>query len=407
MTRYKSPNSNFHHLFHLHMDAELLELGLFQLFRNLGKSMLSLALPFYLYTSLNYEIWQICTFYLVWQTLFAVVHPFVGWFIQHLGLKHSMAIMTITSSIFWLSIPIIMTGNFNQDLIHMVPFLAARAFGMVLFEISYDIFLTHHLNRERSGKIIAYLQIAILMAALLAPIVGAFLTTQYGISIASYAAVGFFLCGGIVLMFTPDEKIKVPYTPKKLAVDTIKNTPKALYTSQAAWVFQDAVLWIIWPLFLVLVVKNLLSMSILIGVSSLLSMIIAYSIGKKIDQKQKSTKSLLKKGALRGSLINLCRAASFFPLAVLSIDFFYKVNWQSIGVPHDNEIYKWLHEKDTYERSHIRWWIIETAYIIPFFIFIPLFYIFPEGPQWLFITLFLMAGLSLLGVSQVTKLNSK
>jgi len=244
MARFKAPNSNFHHLFHLHLDAELLEVGLFQLFRNLGKSMLTLALPFYLYSTLGYEIWQVCAFYAVWQIWFPLLHPCAGWFVSNWGLKHCMAFMTVSSSIFWMAIPFVLQGDWMTDTLWMIPFFALRAFGGILFEVSYDIFLSHHMNREARGSVLAWLQIAVLMAALLAPILGAWLTASFGILYASIAAVGFFLLAGAVLLLTPDEKTKVPYSPKKLVWDTIKNTPLPLYSSQAGWVFQDAILWV-------------------------------------------------------------------------------------------------------------------------------------------------------------------
>lgn len=405
MTRFKAPNGNFHQLFHMPMDAEMLEVGLYQLFRNLGKSMLTLAIPFYLYATLGYEIWQVCVFYLCWQVWFVVLHPFAGYFMQHWGLKHCMAAMTVSSSIFWLAIPFMVQGDFVNDIWRMTPFFALRALGYVLFEVSYDIFLTHHMNRQAQGKVLAYLQIAVLMAALLAPILGAFLAATFGLQAATWAAVGFLLVAGGILLLTPDEKIKVPYSPKKLAIDTIKKTPLALPLSQLAWVFQDGILWIIWPIFLALIVKDLLSMSLLVGVASFCAMVVAYIMGRKIDKKSQPPKDLLEGGSIRGTIINLCRAVSFSPVVVLIIDFGYKVNWQSITVPHDNEVYKWLHEKDTYERSHIRWWIVETCYLIPLLLATGLFYIFDNEPQWLFILLFLVSGVGLLGTSQVTKLN--
>lgn len=405
MALHKSPNSDFHHLFHLNVDVELLEVGLFQLFRNLGKSMLALALPFHLYVNLQYEIWEICVFYTVWQSAFALIIPFCGSVIQKWGLKHSMAFSTLTSSIFWIMIPILLQGNLLSDITMMLPFLLLRAFGFANFEVANDIFLTHHMNRKKKGKVIAILQITILLASLLAPILGAYITSLYGMEAASYTAVLFFLIGGGILLLTPDEKIKVPYTPKKLAFDTIKKTPKELHIAELGWIFYDTILWIVWPLFLIIVVKDLLSMSILIGISSFLAMILTYFIGREVDNNPEQSRKILLNGAMRGVVINLFRAVSFSPLVVLFVDFLNRINWQSISVTHDNEAYKWLHEKDTYERSHIRWWIIEVGYTIMLLILTPLFYIFDDEPQWLFISLFVFGGICLSGISQISKIN--
>lgn len=405
MNGHKSPNADFHHLFHLDLDPELLEMGLFQLFRNLGKAMLALALPYHLYTNLNYEIWQICAFYAIWQLAFTITMPFVGGIIQQWGLKHSMSASTISSAIFWASIPILLQGNFATDLLCMLPVFLLRATGVNIFTVAYDIFLTHHLNQQKSGRVIANLQIAILLASLLAPIIGAYVTVQYGIEITSYLAIAFFLVGGAILFLTPDEKVKVPYTPQKMALDTFKETPKQLHMAGLGWAFYDSIIWVVWPLFLVIVVDDLLSMSLLVGVSSFLAIIVTYIMGKKIDQKPKASQKLLLHGAIRGMVINLFRAVSLSPFIVLFVDFLNKINLQTITVSHEHAVYTWLHERNTYERAHIRWWIIQTGYTIMFMAITPLFYIFDHEPRWLFITLFLMAGICLAGISQVSKIN--
>lgn len=103
MSQYKAPNTDLHHMFHFKFDAELLEVGVFQLFRNLGRNMLSLALPFYLFSSLEYEIWQVCLFYLTWQICFVCLYPFAGFFLEKWGLKprHSLRVAFLPAKSCW------------------------------------------------------------------------------------------------------------------------------------------------------------------------------------------------------------------------------------------------------------------------------------------------------------------
>ncbi len=398
----KSINTGFHKLFHLHVDKEMVEVSLFQFFVNLGRNLIILALPFYMYKTLGYEIWQICMFFLLWQVSFAFVMPFVGGFIDKVGLKHAMATRSIGAAIFWVTLPLLLRENFWMSVGLVAPFFLLRAFSRSVSEISYDIFLVHHINREMKGKTLAWLQIAIMSSVVLAPVLGGLITRYLGFQWTSYFAFLFFLTSGIVLMMTPDEKFHVPYTAKKLLKDVFTEAPKELFMAEFGRVFFDAVLWIVWPIFLILIFKDIVSIGNIVGFSSGLAIIVMFFVGRGIDQRGIKKKSF-RFGAYRSMAINFFRGVMWDPIALAVVDALHKINSQAMQVPYDAEIQKWLREKDTFERAHIRWMIAENMYTVAVAFFVAIFYMVQEEMKWAFIIIFAVGSLSMLLTQTIAK----
>ena len=405
MAHSRAHNAGFHSLF-THIDSEMLQVGLFQLFLNLGKNLIGLSVIFHMYTNLNYEIWEILTFFLFWQIPFMITVPFVGKFIEKVGLKHALSTRAIGSISIYMAFIFILNENLVQSIIWMMPIFVIRAFFRNSSEVAYDIFLSHYLNKKSKGQSVAWMQIAITMATVIAPVLGAFITNWFGLNAVSILAILFVIIGGIVLYYTPDEKFETNYNSQKLIKDTAFKTPINLFIAEWGRVFFDCMLWLVWPIFLILALKDLVSSGLLIGISSGISMIIAFFIGKKIDKNKKDNKQILKHGAWRSSFLNFFRAIWIEPLTLSVIDALSKINDQTIKVPYNVEFYKWVHKKNTIERIHSRWVITEYYYTIQIGIFACLFAFFENSPMSVFILIFSTGSLFLIFTTKISKLET-
>ncbi len=406
MANLRSLNSGFHHLFHCHVDKEFLEVAVSSIFFYMAKNLISLALPFYLYTTLHYSLSEVFLFFVFWQISFSFVMPFVGGFISKIGLKHSMASRRFWDAIFYLSLPMLLTGDFWGDISRVMPLFFIRSLFSSASEISYDIFLTHHVTRETKGKMLSWIQIGIMGGAILAPIMGGLITQYFGFTWTSIAAFLLFMISGGVLLLTSDEKFKVPYTSKKLIIDAFKKTPKNLFFAEAGRVFFDAVMWLVWPMFLVLTLKDVVSMGVLVGASSGAAMIVAFFIGKKIDANRGKgiVQKILHRGALRSMVFNFARGVVFYPTAIGIFDACNKINDQTMKVPYDIGVYKWLCRRHTFEKAHIRWFIAENIYTVATIIFAASFYFFENYSKELFTAFFVSGAFLLLLMQKVSKL---
>lgn len=392
---HRAINSDFQSLFHLKFDKEMAEVGFFQLFFYLGRNLVVLSLAYHMFVNLEYAIWQICFYYMVGQLMFFVVSPFVGLVIQKIGLKHAIALRPAALCIFWLALPYVLVQDFWLSILCMLPFFLIRGLGGTTSVLAYDIFLSHHLNRKNKGKSLALLQIAIMASTVLAPIIGGFVTAYAGFIWTTYIGLVFFIIAGIVLMLTPDEKFKCPYSVKKFLKDTPAVIPAPLAYAEFGRVTFDSVIYLIWPVFLVVAIGDISKIGLLAGASSGVAMIVAYWIGKQMDKGGTKTDVALRHGAYRSMLLNFIRGVWWEPITLGLVDSINKINDQTIKVPYDMQFYKWINEKDTLERAHARLFYDQGIYLLIFAFGAMAFYAFPQNQTLIFIACFLFGSMSL------------
>jgi MFS family permease len=386
------------------IDREIAEVGFFQLCSILGRDLVGLSIIFFMLNTLGYAVWQVFFFFSLRSLPFLLSHPFIIPVIKKLGIKQAISMRAVVNILFYLSLPILMTGDFWMSMLLMSPLMILRGFFQNVNNVSYDVFLAYHMNRKNKGSVLSWMQITIILGALIAPILGAFITESFGFQYVTYFGIAIMLIGMVVLYTTPDEKFDLPYTGKKMINDTIYNTPKRLFAAETGRVFFDTALVLVWPVFLFLVIKDFMALGTLIAVSSTVSMVIAFFVGKRIDQSKKRPKEILRWGVYRSTVLNFLRAVWFEPVILGVIDALSRINDQTIKVPYDVEFYKWLNTGNIIEKAHIRRFISEGLYVFFYFIITGLFFVFETAPVWLFVIVFGVAAFSLSLTQQVTKL---
>lgn len=402
MVGKRQVNAGFHHLFHMGISKEMLEVSSYQLLQNIGKNMVALVLPYYLYAELGYSVPQIVYFYFLWQISFLIVSPFAGTVIRMVGLKHAISLRAIGGALLWGLLPFLLQGDFQSDMLRIAPLFLFRALFTFSSEVAYDIFLTHHVSKEAKGKTLAYIQVAIMLSAFLAPIAGGLITYFWGFEYVARLALLFFISAAAVLLLTPDMKVKIPYKPKTIVKDLIKKVPRELYFSEFGRCFFDTVMWVFWPLFLVLILKDIRSIGAIAGIASAVSMIVAIMVGKQMDKPSvKKSSPVLRMGAIRSALINALRGFLPDPISLTIADVLHKVNQQTVSVPYDYDFYHWMKSHNSIERSHLRWMIGENVYTLILGIAALVFFYFPEptdpiGYKPIFVGIFILSALSMM-----------
>ena len=396
-------NADFQNLFHLKFDKEMLEVGLFQLFFYLGRNLVVLSLAYHMFINLNYELWQVAAYFLIGQIFWVLPVPVVGPIIKLIGVKHAIASRAFALFVYWLLVPLVLTTDFSQTMLWLIPLFVIRGLFGATSNMAYDVFLSHHLNKQSRGKSLAYLQIAIMVGTILAPILGGIITDQFGFIYTTYIGLGFFLLAGGVLLLTPDEKFNFPYTPQKFILDLRKETPKALLQAEFGRVFFDGVMFVAWPLFLIIVLTNMTSIGLVAGLSSGVAMAVAFWIGRKMDTGTKGPESTLRHGAYRSVVLNFIRGVWWEPFTIGIIDSLNKVNDQTMKVPYDMQFYKWIHSGNTLERAHIRLFLAQTVYFFTFGIVTLLLFLI-DSQSLVFILVFVLASMSLWWTQKISEI---
>lgn len=370
------------------------EVGFYQLFFYLARNLVVLSLAYHMYANLNYELWQICAYFTVGQIFWFICSPVVGPIIKWTGVKHGIAIRAFGLALFWFLLPFVLTDNFYETILWVWPLFLIRGLGGATSLVAYDIFLAHHLNKKSRGQSLAYLQVAIMAATVVAPILGGYITDKFGFEYTTYIGLFFFLLAGFVLLLTPDEKFNFPYTPQKLVSDFKTQMPKPLIEAEFGRVFFDGVMYLAWPIFLVIVMTNMISIGLVAGLSSGVAMVVALWMGKRIDKGAAKPDKALRHGAYRSVVLNFVRGVWWEPFTIGIIDSLNKVNDQTMKVPYDLQFYKWINAENTLERAHLRILLDQGIYLFNFAIITALLYFF-TNPQVVFIVIFVLAALSL------------
>lgn len=404
MSLLKAPNADFHHLFHTNLDREMVEVCVYQLLFFMARNLAVLSLVFYMYVELNYSAWQVCAYFAIAQLFFAFSAFFSAKIIEHIGVKHTMGIRPLMVGLYYIAVVLFMTENFWMSMLLLAPFNFLRSIAATSSQVAYDVFLSHHLTKENRGEALAWLQIAIMISTVTAPIIGGIVTKFLGFDWTIWIATVFFIASFVVLLLTPDQKFKLPYSLRAVFRDTFKNTPHSLYAAEVGRTFFDTVLFVIWPLFLVLVIGDIAEIGLIAGLSSGIAMMVAFWVGRKIDSQSGSAAKIVRHGAWRSTFINLVRGLWWEPISLGLADAISKINDQTIKLPYDVEFYRWVNEKNSLERTHIRQILFQLLFLGFLSSFTFIFLVFNTAPGWVFVLIFVSAALTLTLCSNITKL---
>ncbi len=118
---------------------------------------------------------------------------------------------------------------------------------------------------------------------------------------------------------------------------------------------------------------------------------------------------MIKNGAVIASVLNFFRGLIWHAGFIGAIDCLTRINNQSIKITHDVELYKWIHQENTFERAHIRQIIVENIFTISAGLFSLIFYLFqdPEYHKYIFSSIFIAGSLCLLLTTLVAQLKPR
>ena len=329
MTQLQGQHHSLHHLLQLKVNKEILEVGASQLFSRIGRDLIALSLIYVMFRELNYAIWQIIFFYVLWCCSFWGI-PWAGKLVEKIGLKHAMAINGLGEIIVFAALPFVLTENYWLSMFVAFFVMSIRGYLSGCFKVSYEVFLSHHLSKKSQGKELAWLQISIIFAGVASPLIGTMITAFFGFLATVALSIFFFTLSALVLFLTPDEKVSLQVKPKAIIKDTFLKTPKPIIQAELGHNIFGAVIWIIWPLFLVVSFSSLISTGALVAASSGIAMIVAYLTGRKVDRAPTAALSSIKRAVGFSTILNFLRAVWLSPYGITIIDALDNINRQKL-----------------------------------------------------------------------------
>jgi MFS family permease len=300
------------HYWRLSSFDELGELYITQFLRSFSVNLIGIFVPVYLY-NLGYGITQISLFFFVWFLVRPLQTWYVGKLIGSIGPKHVM-ILSVGLQIAYLAF-VISLDSMNWPLWLIAVIGSSYA---VTYRMSFDVDFSKVKHTEHGGKEVGYLQIFDKVGGILGPIIGGLVAGFFDPRYAIAAAILVLALSLIPLLSTAEQV-------KQNQVIILRGFPLSRYKNSiitsAAYQINDMVAIVIWPLFLAIFVfynNTYQSLGVLVAISTVVSIVAAYAIGKFTDEK--SGKKMLNFGVVTSSVAALFKPFVITPLGAFVVN---------------------------------------------------------------------------------------
>ena len=385
----------------LHWDINIVEFYIFETLLKISTSIISLFIPIYLLVDVGYSISEVMAFFVLLQLFFFFTIAFGGKVSTVLGTKKTMALKLPFTAIYYYGLQQL-GGNFYQDLILLIPLLIFYSTFSGWSNVARDIFLSKHVLQKNTGKMLAFLKICMVVASVISPLAGGWISYIYGFDMLFWCGTVLVLLSGIPLFLTPDEHFEIKYKPRDLFSFIREKVDKSYLMAEAGNIFSDVIMWIMWPLFLYFAIKNTAEMGTLVTASAFVSMGVAYFVGQKINGKD--AKKLLKNGIKGASFLFFLRAVSLNPFAIGAIDAFNKIIEPIYRIPYDRAAYRMImYHQNQIKMANLKQLISETYYTSGVIILWVASLFVESESKYFFISLFAGAAILMLLMQQIAK----
>ena len=401
--------SLLHNLAHKKWNQEVVEFYIYKVLREISFSLLSIFLPIFLYAELNYSIFEILLFFIINQVIFLIFVPFSGKIIEKIGVKHSIVLHLPAMALFTYSLRYL-HGNFYSDIWIIILILIIKVIPKSSKTTAETIFVSKNILNQKGteGKSLSYIKITLIIASLLSPLIGGLVTYLFGFEYFFNVAIVITLFATIPLLLTKDKYFKIKESPTDILKFTYKEIPKNFYLAEGGRWLVASIIWVIWPLFIFLVVKNTINMGAVVSISSFVAIIVSYYVGKIIDKK--SPKKLLKKMTRIATSVFFLRTAFPHPVLIVITDSINKVINPVLMIPYQKYYYGYIKSIDNIvEISTASNFILELYFTISYiflaiiFGFLEYFNVIPG--YWTFVIIFFIYGMFMLFMNRISNID--
>jgi len=399
-----------HFLYHKKWNPEVVEYYVYRILSGISHTLAQIFIPVYMYAELGYSLFEITLFWTMSQVIFVLAIPFSGKVIEKLGVKRSIALHIPFMIVFWYGLRFLQPGFFdNIGLLMLLIFV--RAIPKSVKGAAETVFIVKNiLNKKNYGAPLAKLSIVVITAALLAPLVGGAIAYFIGFDMLFNAAIVILIISAIPFFLTKDRYFHVEMNPKQIWHFTLHKVSKDFFLAEFGRWFSNSAIWLLWPLFLYIVLANILELGLLVTVSGIVSMSIAHYIGKYVDRSD--VKKLLKQSVKIATGMFYFRTLFANPFLIGVTDVVNRLFEPVLIVPYQKFLFKYINSfKDFVDAAVAKNMIVELASLTAFALMAVVFFVLgklqiPETTPMIFILLFAVFGMPILLMSRITNIDA-
>ncbi|MFA5994744.1 MAG: MFS transporter [Parcubacteria group bacterium] len=278
------------HMRHFMKHKEMNELYLSYGILNFAIGLISIFIPIYLY-KLDYSIPAILFFFFLNSIGFVLFSYWGAQIVARLGVKHTMLLTIPIFIIFFIGLKFIPQFPF---LFFILPLL--RSFKMILYNYSFHLNFIQHSDRKHRGREVSIIQALEVTAGILSPLIGGAIIKYSSFSVLFFVGSVILFFSMIPLFRTQDTYEAITFEKKRLIRDVFKKENLNYMYSFSGYAIESWIGMILWPIFLFVMLFNVESIGALTSVTTLVTFVMFYFIGKATDKKDK--RELLRLGVL-------------------------------------------------------------------------------------------------------------
>jgi len=235
-----------------------------------------------------------------------------------------------------------------------------------------------------------------ILTLLVAPILGSLLIFFFGFISLFLTAAFLVLLAALALIFAVKDK---PFHDARFLTSfTLFKKHPQTFLAYLAWGGETSLYSNLWPVFLILILGDILSYGSVITIGILLSVLASLLIGRWVDKAK--GKRILTFGVVLGGFSWLLRTIAYFPLLIVFVDSSYRLSEQMMAIPMDVFSYKKAISGGTSQALYFREIALNLGVLL--FLLLAALMIFFRLPFWsIFILAFLGTLVPLLVVKKV------
>ncbi|MBI4457893.1 hypothetical protein HY633_02935 [Candidatus Uhrbacteria bacterium] len=286
--------------------------------------------PVYLYRA-GFAIEQILLFFAVVYLAYFFLLPLGGKVARSHGYEHAILFSSPFLILYYLALFSVAYGK---------AFLPVAGIALVIQKILYwpsyhATFADSGVFAERGREISNRVALGTILSVI-APAIGGFVVATSGFTALFLGVSALILLSNVPLLRTPEY-----FVPRSFDYIAALGRVFARDRRRAFWSAlafgEELIAIVLWPLFIVTVVRDLFSVGVLVSLSMLATAVAVLYIGKLCDERRHG--GLLRTGTMMTSVIWLARPFIISGLGVFGADAVYRVARHFLGIPYMAAVY--------------------------------------------------------------------
>lgn len=295
--------------------------------KGLARGSILIFVPIYL-LQLGFSLRQVAVLYIAKFIIFFVVSPIGMWSNSRFGIKKTMVAGDILL-VGYLTAVVLLTQQ--RELFFLLAILYGLASGLYLS--AYHIEFTHAKDHKREGEEISIGKVLIIISQAMAPLLGAIIITLGSYRLNFIVAAVTIMLSLVPLFMSPDFRTH-PYRFSLKSLRTADSKRKAFsYTGFGVLQLGNDIFW---PLFIYLVLQNVLEVGALVSLSMALTIFGVLWYGRRVDA---GVRQGLVAGVWAQAPSWLVRLFVTTPLGVTFVNFYSNFTYHLLDVAYEKVIY--------------------------------------------------------------------